>query len=90
MHFKNGSATLAMGVLSGKRPTKGIYKMPQKWDSLYHFYLYHLVCHPLNLIVAPGLCKNITPLLRKMEKSVNFIPSLSSQTPQKVQHHFEK
>jgi len=40
--------------------------------------------------VAPGLFKNITPLLRKMEKRDNFIPSLSGQTPQKVQHHFEK
>ena len=90
LHFKNGSATLAIGVLSGKRPTKGLFKMPQKQDTLYHFYLYHLICHPLNLIVAPGLCKNITPLLRNMEKSVIFISSLSGQTPQKVQHHFEK
>ena len=81
LHFKNGSATLAIGVLSGKRPTKGLFKMPQKQDTLYHFYSYHLICHPLNLIVAPGLCKNITPLLRKyntiLKNNSFYKPSLS-------------
>ena len=68
----NGSATLAMGVFSGKRPIKSIYKMPQKWDSLYHFYLYHFVCHPLNLIVAPGLCKKYYAIAEKYGKKCHF------------------
>ena len=48
--------------------------MPQKWDSRYHFYLYHLVGYPLNLIVVPGLLKNITSLLRKWKKGSNPPP----------------